>query len=33
MFYDNVVAILGQACVHFNCGRFRESLEMYKKLV
>ena len=32
-FQDNVVAMLGQACVHFNCGRFRESLELYKKVV
>ena len=32
-FQDNVAAMLGQACVHFNCGRFRESLELYKKVV
>lgn len=32
-FQDNVAGILGQACVHFNCGRFRESLELYKKVV
>ncbi|KAL5714525.1 Protein CTR9 [Ranunculus cassubicifolius] len=28
---DNVPALLGQACVQFNRGRFLDSLEMYKR--
>lgn len=28
---DNVPALLGQACVHFNRGRYSEALELYKK--
>ncbi|PIA27250.1 hypothetical protein AQUCO_08200042v1 [Aquilegia coerulea] len=28
---DNVPAILGQACVQFNRGRYSESLELYKR--
>ncbi|OVA06840.1 Tetratricopeptide TPR-1 [Macleaya cordata] len=28
---DNVPALLGQACVHFNRGRFTDSLELYKR--
>ncbi|PIN08926.1 TPR-containing nuclear phosphoprotein that regulates K(+) uptake [Handroanthus impetiginosus] len=28
---DNVPALLGQACVHFNRGRYSESLELYKR--
>ncbi|MCO5577224.1 hypothetical protein L7F22_031049 [Adiantum nelumboides] len=28
---DNVPALLGQACVEFNRGRFQESLELYKR--
>ncbi|KAG6432444.1 hypothetical protein SASPL_104020 [Salvia splendens] len=27
---DNVPALLGQACVHFNRGRYSEALELYK---
>ncbi|KAK6152003.1 hypothetical protein DH2020_014638 [Rehmannia glutinosa] len=27
---DNVPALLGQACVHFNRGRYSDSLELYK---
>jgi len=28
---DNIPALLGQACVQFNRGRYTESLELYKK--
>ncbi|CAI9100700.1 OLC1v1037856C1 [Oldenlandia corymbosa var. corymbosa] len=28
---DNVPALLGQACVHFNRGRYSDSLELYKR--
>ncbi|KAL6585721.1 Protein CTR9 [Orobanche minor] len=28
---DNVSALLGQACVHFNRGRYSDSLELYKR--
>lgn len=28
---DNVAALLGQACVQFNSGRFQEALKLYKK--
>ena len=28
---DNVAALLGQACVQFNCGRIQEALNLYKK--
>ncbi|EPS64759.1 hypothetical protein M569_10012, partial [Genlisea aurea] len=27
---DNVAALVGQACVHFNRGRYSDSLELYK---
>lgn len=28
---DNVAALLGQACVQFNSGRFQDALKLYKK--
>lgn len=28
---DNVPALLGQACVHFNRGRFSDALDLYKR--
>ncbi|KAL5158478.1 Protein CTR9 [Glycine soja] len=30
---DNVPALLGQACVEFNRGRFSDSLELYKRVL
>ncbi|KAH6762827.1 binding protein [Perilla frutescens var. hirtella] len=30
--HDNVLAPLGQACVHFNRGRYSEALELYKSM-
>ncbi|XP_057971236.1 protein CTR9 homolog isoform X2 [Malania oleifera] len=29
--HDNIPALLGQACVHFNRGRYADSLELYKR--
>ncbi|KAH1209488.1 Protein CTR9 [Glycine max] len=31
--HDNVPALLGQACVEFNRGRFSDSLELYKRVL